>query len=489
MSIPAERHDEARALATRLDLDELRSQVNGHVVAPGDGEYDECREVWNAMIERYPAVIVRAQTAQDVVRALEFGRSRAVPVAVRAGGHSVAGNSVCDGGIVIDLRAMREVRVDPQARQATVGGGALLRDADAATQRHGLAVPAGVVSHTGVAGLALGGGMGWLTRKCGLTCDNLLEAEVVTPSAGLITADRDANSDLLWGLCGGGGNFGIVTRFRFQAHAVGPVVPVGAGIWPVDVALDVLRRYREVMPQAQDDLRALVEFRVGAARPELGAHHAKTPIIAISAIWTGRPERAEEVFRPLLAVEGALARDTLEMQFTELQKIDDDSQGHGANNYTRGGYLDSLDDETIEALADACRDMTSAESMIELGYQHGAQDLVAERDSAFANRTANYYLNVYARWPLAAEHQPHIDWTRSTFDSLAQWRRAGVYTNFLNADDQNERIAEAYGAYAMRRLGALKDRYDPENLLHLNQNIPPTRSGSRDQSIPEGSQR
>ena len=473
------RRERAREVAARLELDELRSRLRpASVIAPADADYDRAREIWNAMIDRYPAVIARCQTTQDVASALDFGRSRNLPVAVRAGGHSVAGNSVCDGGIVIDLRDARAVAVDPASRSVAVAGGALLRELDAATQVHGLAVPAGVVSHTGIAGLALGGGMGWLTRKCGLTCDNLLAADIVTPAAGSLAVGPDSHPELLWGLRGGGGNFGIVTRFRFQAHPIGPIVPVGFGIWRLDAGLRVLRRYRDVMPRASDDLRALVEVRLGASRPEIGPQHPRTPILGIMAVWTGPRDAAAAAFGELLSVQGSLVSGTQEMPFVDLQRVDDDSQGHGANNYTTGGYLASLDDETIEALQAAGNAMTSADSMIELGYQHGAQDHLQEHDTAFANRAANYYVNVYARWPIGTDNDPHVHWARASLDCLTPWRSPGVYTNFLNVDDQQPRIDEAFGALTLRRLGALKDRYDPDNTLRLNQNVEPTRTST-----------
>ncbi len=466
---------EAREIAARLDLDELRSGLRGRVIEPSDDEYDRHREIWNAMIDRYPAVIAGCESTEDVVSALDFGRSRGLPIAVRAGGHSVAGNSICDRGIVIDLRGMRAVQVDPAGRVVTAGGGALLRELDAAAQVHGLAVPAGVVSHTGVAGLALGGGMGWLTRKCGLTCDNLLAADMVTPASGPLSVDDDSHPELMWGLRGGGGNFGIVTRFCFQAHPIGPTVPVGFGVWKLNAALPVLRRYREVMPQASADLRALIDIRLGASRPELGPEFARTPILGVMAIWTGSPDGAHQAFRSLLSLKGTLAEDTLQIPFVDLQRIDDDSQGHGANNYTRGGYLDGIADEAIQALQAAGNAMTSPESMIELGYQHGAQDRLGEHDTAFANRASNYYFNVYGRWPIGSDHEPHRQWARESFDRLSPWRTAGVYTNFLNADDQEQRIDEAYGKTTLRRLVALKDQYDPHNALRLNQNVSPTR--------------
>jgi FAD/FMN-containing dehydrogenase len=318
--------------------------------------------------------------------------------------------------------------------------------------------------------------MGWLTRKCGLTCDNLLAADIVTPAAGPLVASPDSHPDLLWGLCGGGGNFGIVTRFRFQAHPIGPIVPIGFGIWRLDDALPVLRRYRDVMPHASDDLRALVELRLGASRPEVGPQHAQTPILGIMAIWAGPPDGAAAAFDELLPLQGALVSGTQEMRFVDLQQLDDDSQGHGANNYTTGGYLDSLDDDTIEALQAAGNAMTSADSMIELGYQHGAQDRLQEHDTAFANRAANYYVNVYARWPIGTENERHVQWARASLECLTPWRSPGVYTNFLNPDDQQPRIDEAFGELTLRRLGAVKDSYDPDNTLRLNQNVDPTRA-------------
>lgn len=424
------------------------------------------------MIDRYPALIVRCRTAQDVAAAIAFARDQGVALTVKGGGHSVAGHSMIDNGVVVDLGRMRRVTVDPDARTVRVGPGCLLADMDRATQVHGLATPAGVMSQTGVAGLALGGGVGWLTRKHGLTCDNLLSARVVLADGSMVTASPDDHADLYWGLRGAGTNFGVVTDFLFATHFVAQQLPLGVAMYRLDDAADALEHYDRTMRHAPDDLRVVLYLRRAFAEPGVPDDLINEPVCVLVSVWTGDATDAEAVNQDLWRGASPVFAGVSAVPFLELQSLNDMLLGAGACNYTKGGYLGEFTDACIAALLESARRLPEGISALEIAYQHGAQDRLAENDTAFPDRHADHFLNVITRWTPGDDGQPHIDWARETFDNTSAWHSGGIYTNFLAYDDEG-RVRDAYRNGKYERLATLKAKYDPDNVFHSNANIVP----------------
>ncbi len=456
-------------------VSDLRRQLRGPVSARGDSRYDSAREIWNAAIDRHPAVVAECADEADIVAALRIGQEHALPVAVRGGGHSVAGMGTCDGGLVIALGSISHVTVLPEARLVRVGGGALLGAVDRVCQQHGLAVPAGVVSHTGAGGLALGGGFGWLTRRYGLTCDSLIGARVVTPAGEVLDVSESERPELLWGLRGGGGNFGVVTEFTFRAHPVPNFLPVALGVWSLDEARAVVQTYRAVMPQQPNDVKGTLFFVV--ADPSLGVPGAFVgePVLVLVQPWIGADERAARAsFSALRNAATPLVGEIAMTRWLDLQTREDAISGHGKGNYTKGGYLDAIDDELIEVMVESARQMPGDMCQLELIPHGGAQLNVAEADSAFADRDAPYSFNVFSRWSIENDEGARfIEWSRSTHAAMRPYARSGVYTNFFAADDGQDRVVAAFGREKYSRLAQLKAEYDPQNVLAFNQNILP----------------
>jgi FAD/FMN-containing dehydrogenase len=456
------------------DITQLEVAVDGSVIAPGDREYDRARRVWNAMIDKRPALVVLCERTADVVAALAFARECGLVVAVRGGGHSVAGNSTCDDGLVIDLSRMNQVVVDPERALVRAGGGSLLGELDRACQRHNLATPSGLVSHTGIGGLALGGGVGWLTRKYGLTCDSLVSAEVVLADGRVVRASESELPDLYWALRGGGGNFGIVTEFEFRCHPVPVRVPVGFAAWPLANAGEFLRVYRDLMPEQSNEMKATAVICLAPDADWVPIEIVGEPVCMLCQVWAGDDiEAAERAFKPF-ASAGSPAFSGLDwMYYLDLQTIEDASSGPGQCNYTKGGYLDTITDGTIEALLEAGGRL-SAQSLVEVIPHGGAQLRMGDDDTAFSHREAMYSFNVFSRWaPEDAPWERYIEWARATYGALEPYATGGVYTNFFSEDDRRERVVAAYGPQKYRRLAELKARYDPGNVFSLNGNIEP----------------
>jgi FAD/FMN-containing dehydrogenase len=434
--------------------------MRGSVVLPGDDAYDPARHIWNGMVDRRPAAILRCADTPDVVRALAFARATGLPIAIRAGGHSIAGKSICDGGIVIDLSPMSSVAVDPATRTVRCGAGALLRDMDAATQAHGLAVSSGIVGHTGVAGLTLGGGMGRMSRRHGLTCDNLLEAEVVLAGGEVVCASPAAHADLFWGLCGGGANLGIVTSFTFRAQPVGPTVFGGLVLHAMADAPAALRRYRDFCRTAPD----------GAS---VDAALLATPdgrFLATSACHIGTPEEGARDLAPLRA--GQPIQDMMApLAYTALQTSMDELFAHGQRFYWKSCYMNALPDEAIEALVALFAEVPAPPSLIVLQQMGGAIARRPEAEAAFAGRGAQWNCIPIAIWTDPAEDDHQIAWARGVFEAMRPFASGGVYVNDLG-DEGEERVRAAYGAN-FARLSALKAKYDPENVFRANQNVRP----------------
>jgi FAD/FMN-containing dehydrogenase len=449
----------------------LRAVLAGDVISPGDEGYDEHRRVWNGSIDRRPALIARCADVDDVRAALRFAQDHELPVAVRSGGHSFPGLSVRDGALVIDLRRLNQVRVDPDARVVGVQAGALLGEVDAATQIHGLAVPAGIVSHTGLAGLTLGGGIGWIQRKFGLTVDSLVSADVVTADGDFVRASQDENPDLFWGLRGGGGNFGVVTDFRFRAHRLGPQVMAGATFWPMDQAPGVLRRHRDWIADCPDELMTLVVQRLAPPLPAVPPELVGKPVVAVVACYAGDVEEGERVLQPMRGFGSPVLDLFAPKPFVAHQQMFDPSFRHGCWYYVRSCDVAELSDDVLDVVVEHGRRITSPLSSIALWQMGGAVARVGEDETAFNGRQAGFTFNINGNTASEDGFDEQRQWARDYWTALAPFHTS-VYVNFL-MEEGEERVREAYGDGKYQRLRALKSRYDPANVFRFNQNIRP----------------
>ena len=455
-------------------IEELRGAIHGELITPGDPGYDEARKIWNDVHDRHPAVIVRCAGAADVMRAIELARSEDLPLAVRGGGHSIPGYSTNDGGVVIDMSAMRGVRVDPDARRAVAQAGATWADFDHETQAFGLAVTGGLVSTTGIAGFTLGGGIGWLMRKHGLTADNLVSADMVTAEGRLVHASENENQDLFWALRGGGGNFGVVTAFEYRLHPVGPTVYGGAAFYPGERAREILRAYRDLVSDMPDELTTMVNLTTAPPVPFLPEEVHGKPVVAIVGAHAGTLEDGEAAMAPVRAALGEPVADLFgPIPYVALQSLLDPLFAKGARNYMRSGFLHGIDDETIETLLEFYEKKSSPTSEIHVQHLDGAVGRVAPDATAFRHRRSPFLFNVVGRWTDPAEDQTHYAWGRALHLALEPHADGGVYVNFLDSEG-DARVREAYGEDTYARLQAVKDRYDPTNLFRLNQNIRPS---------------
>jgi FAD/FMN-containing dehydrogenase len=458
----------------RLDapaLTELERSFRGQLVRPSDPAYDEQRKVWNGSIDRSPALIARCAGAADVIAAVKFARATGLQVAVRGGGHSFPGLSVCDGGVVIDLGPMNGIRVDPEARTVRAQAGVLLGELDRETQAFGLAVPSGIVTHTGLAGLTLGGGIGWLMRKHGLTIDQLIAVDVVTADGDLVRASDNENPDLFWGLRGGGGNFGIVTEFEFRLNPVGPIVLAGPIFWPMSESANVLRFYREWIADAPDELMTIVVHRKAPSLPFVPADLRGELVVAVVSCYAGSVDDGERAVRPLRKV-GSPVLDLCEPKpFLAHQGMFDPSYPHGWSYYMRACDVAGLTDEVIDITVDHSLRIGSPLTAFPIWQRGGAAARVDEQDAAFHGRGAGYTFNIAAATESAEGFDEEREWVRAFWAALAP-HHTSVYVNFL-MDEGEERIRQAYGDQKYDRLKALKRRYDPDNFFRLNQNIAP----------------
>lgn len=450
---------------------ELESGFAGEIVRPDDGAYDEYRRVWNGSIDRRPAVIARCVGADDVGAALTFARRTGLPIAVRGGGHSFPGLSVCDDGIVIDLAPMRSVTVDPEARTAHVQGGALLGDVDRATQPSGLAVPSGIVTHTGVAGLTLGGGIGWVMRKYGLSIDQLSSVELTTAEGERVIASEAENADLFWGVRGGGGNFGIVTAFDFNLCEVGPTVVAGPVFWPIEQSPQVLRFYRDWIADAPDELMTIVMHRKAPPLPFVPPELHGTLIVGVVCCYTGPVDEGERVVRPMKQFGSPVLDQCVPKPFIEHQAMFDPSFPPGRWYYFRSCDVAELSDEVIDITVEHTRRIQSPLTSFPIWQVGGAVARVGENEMAFSGRGVGHTFNINAATATADGFDAEREWVRDFWSALEPFHTS-VYMNFL-MDEGEERIRQAYGPEKYDRLKALKRKYDPGNLFRLNQNIPP----------------
>ena len=452
-------------------LDEMRTALRGPVIGPRDGEYDQARRIYNAMIDRRPAAIVRCSDAGDVMSAVGFLRDHGLEAAVRGGGHSGPGLCVVDGGVTVDLSPMRWVRVDPRARTAEVGGGSLLADLDHAAHAFGLATPAGIQSTTGVGGLTLGGGHGHLTRKYGLTSDNLLSADVVLADGGFVSADEKEHADLFWALRGGGGNFGVVTAFKFRLH---PVDTVGLGItlWPVDRLREVLRWYRDFLPQAPDDLNGFfAEFVVPPGPPFPEEIHGRK-MCGVVWCWLGDPDRAEDALAPASRPGTPAFHFTAPMPYPMVQSMFDELLAPGMQWYWRGAFFDRISDEAIEVHARFAEAMPTGLSTMHLYPVDAAAHHPGPDDTAWAYRDARWSGVIAGIDPDPANAAAITEWATAYADALRPHSMGAAYVNFMGSGESGDRVRAAYRDH-YARLAAIKRTYDPDNFFHANQNIAP----------------
>jgi FAD/FMN-containing dehydrogenase len=464
---------EPARVAIATDDERLRNSVHGPVIGPEDEGYDEARSIWNGAIDRRPAWITRCTGLADVVAAVRFARERDLLVAVRSGGHGVGGHALCDDGLVIDLSPMKGIHVDPQARTARAEAGVLWGELDRETQLFGLATVGGIVSHTGVSGLTLGGGIGWLMRKYGATVDNLLSVDLVTAEGELVTASEDENPDLFWGVRGAGGNFGIVTSFEYRLHPVGPIVLAGPIFHPLEDAPEVLRFYRELAAAAPDELTTIVELELAPPLPFLPEDVHGKPIVMVGACYVGEAPVGAEVVQPLKEF-GSPIVDRLEPKpYVALQSMFDPLVPHGWHRYWKSVELPTLTDGAIDTLIDHTSRITSPRSYTIILQLGGALGRVPEDATAFSQRDATHNVVINAVWTQDdPEGDRHTAWARDFFDAMQPHARDRVYVNFLG-DEGPDRVRQAYGTEKYDRLVELKRAYDPTNFFRLNQNIEP----------------
>ena len=451
-------------------LEALRAGLRGPLCLPGDPGYDEARTIWNAMIDRRPAAIVRATAAEDVVAAVNFARDNGLLLAVRGGGHNIAGHAVCDDGLMLDLSLMKSIQVDAAARTARVAPGATLGELDQATQAHGLALPVGINSTTGVAGLTLGGGFGWLSRKFGLTIDNLKSVEIVTADGNRRRASESDDPELFWAVRGGGANMGVVTSFEFQLHSVGPEVFAGLIVHPFDQARTLLQSYRQVTAKAPDDLTVWAVLRQAPPLPFIPTEWHGREVVVLAFCYVGGVANGEAAIAPLRAIGKPIAEHVGPMPLVGWQTAFDPLLTPGARNYWKSHDFKDLNDGAIGAITDGVGRLPSPECEVFIGSLGGAINRVPASATAYPHRDIQFVMNVHTRWRDPADDKKCIAWARGVFDAVAPFATGGVYVNFMPEDEPARVQAGAYGQnYA--RLSKLKAKYDPRNLFRLNQNV------------------
>jgi FAD/FMN-containing dehydrogenase len=452
-------------------IDALKESIRGRVLTPQSEQYDEARTVWNAMIDRRPALIVQCASAADVVRVVQFAGEHKLLVAVRGGGHNIAGNAVCDGGLVIDLSPMKSVRVDPTGQTARVEPGVTLGEFDRDAQAFGLATPTGINSTTGVAGLTLGGGFGWLSRKLGLSIDNLISADVVTAAGELVKANETERPDLFWAIRGGGGNFGIVTSFEFKLHKIGPVVLAGLIVHPLDAARDVLRFYRDFIKSTPQEFVCWFVMRKAPPLPFLSVEWHGKEILALAVCYSGAIGEGERVTKPLRSFGQPIADVIAPAPFVSWQRTLDPLLTPGSRNYWKSHDFREMSDGLIDVLIGFARRIPDPQSEIAFAQLGEGVTRVPREATAYTHRDAQFVMNVHGRWDNPANDTKCISWARELFQAAAPFATGGAYVNFLT-QEENDRVRLAYGTN-FDRLIQLKKKYDPANFFRLNQNILP----------------
>jgi FAD/FMN-containing dehydrogenase len=464
--------------STKVLLDEARvaafeTRLRGGLLRPGDEAYEERRRVWNGMIDRRPALIVRSASVADVIEAVNFARENDLILAVRGGGHNVAGTAVADDGLVIDLSEMKTIRVNPERRTVRAEGGVTIGELDHETQMFGLATPQGVVSETGIAGLTLGGGLGWLRRKHGLSSDNLLSVDIVTADGRFLTASEDAHADLFWAVRGGGGNFGVVTSFEYRLHPVGPEVMFTFVVYPGDRARKVLRFYEEYMAQAPDEVSPIAVLgRVPHAEVFPEESHGK-PYVALLAMYSGSVDEGERVLAPMRKLGDPIVDLSGPMPYVEAQKVLDEDYPDGWRYYWKSVNTCGLDDNVIGRLISHAEAAPSEYSTIDVWYQGGAMGRIGAGETAFGERSAPILLGIEANWEHPKHDEANVAWARDTIADMRRFSDGGMYVNFPGFGEEGQQMMlDAYGEN-YEKLAAIKAKYDPANLFRVNQNIKP----------------
>jgi hypothetical protein len=448
----------------------LQGKFKGDLLRPGHSQYEDARVIWNGMVAKSPGLIARCADVEDVQQVVRIASATGMLTAVRCGGHSLAGFSTCDGGLVIDLSKMRQVTVDSDACRARFAGGCLLGSIDNATQRAGLVFPSGVVSHTGASGLVLGGGTGWLTRRFGMSCDNVEGFNLVTADGSIVQCNARENPDLFWALRGGGGNFGVVTEFDVRLHPLTSVT-LAQGLTGEDDIRQLLEFWRDFMADAPIDLKWNIDLRLAPKDGEVTAELRGRPVAGSALVYSGSAEEGERYLRQALSMchPDSVSRNVV--SFLHLQTMADAAFPHGQRYYTKSGYFAYLDDATIDSLLEAAGSLPSVGTIIEFAYLGGAAAQIPARETAFGDRSAPFIMNLLAAWPEATDDNVHIGWIRGLFSKLRPAMRPGVYVNFMSGDEQ-DRVPEAYRE-RWDRMVAVKTQYDPYNFFRLNQNVPP----------------
>jgi FAD/FMN-containing dehydrogenase len=451
---------------------EFGDSLRGKLIQHSDTDYDEVRKIWNAMIDRKPSLIVQVADADDVALALNFARENKLDITIRGAGHNIAGNCICDGGLMIDFSAMKKTTVDVSKKTAFVQPGATLKDFDAEVQKHGLTTPVGINSTTGIAGLTLGGGFGWLTRKYGFTIDNLLSVEVITVDGKRLHASEKENSDLFWAIRGGGGNFGVITQFEFQLHPVGPEIFSGLLVFPFNQAKSILKQYKNFITNTPPEFNAWVVLRKAPPLPFLPeeVHGKEVVVLAIAVI--ADIEKNEKLVDSLRAFGQPVGEHIGRMPYVNWQQAFDPLLTPGARNYWKSHNFTELNDGALDLMVEYAGKLPSPQCEIFIAYLEGKFNTVPVNAMAFPNRDLKFILNVHGRWDDAGQDQSGIGWAREFFTATSKFASAGAYVNFMTEDEQ-DRVTKAYGPN-YQKLADIKKKYDPNNLLRFNQNIKPT---------------
>jgi len=449
----------------------FRRLVAGNVILPGDSGYDEHRAIWNGMFDKNPALIVRCTSTEDISQSVQFARKNQLQIAVKGGGHNSAGNAVCDDGIVIDLSLMQDVQVNAGTQTATVAGGCLLGKVDEATQEHGLAVSAGIVSHTGAGGLTLGGGFGWISRKYGLTIDNLLSVELVTAEGKVVTASATENEDLFWAVRGGGGNFGIVSSFEFQAANIGREVYTGPLVKRFEDAGDYFRFYREYVRTMPDEMTIWSVLRHAPPLPFIPEEYHGKMVLLIPFVWLGDQAEGEKLLQPIRDKGENIGDGSGMKPWTGWQAAFDGLVEHGARNYWKSHHLKNLNDECIKEILTYAASLPHGESEVFIPHMEGAPARIDPESTAFPHRNTPFLLNIHTRWRDASDDDRCIRWAKEFHDATRPFSQ-GVYVNFLS-EEGDARVKEAYTEEVWNRLVETKRKWDPANVFRMNQNIAP----------------
>lgn len=452
-------------------IPKLRNSLKGQIFLPGDNNYDKARKIWNGMIDRHPAIIVRVADENDVPLAINFAIENDLIISILGGGHHIAGNSLCDDGLVIDFSGMRDVRVDTQKRRAFVEPGATLGDFDKAVQAYGLTTPTGINSTTGIAGLTLGGGFGWLTRKYGMTVDNLISAKIVTADGRKRHVSNKEHPDLFWAIRGGGGNFGVVTEFEFDLHPVGPEILAGLLAFPFKQARKVLREYRSFIQNTPEEFNAWVVLRHAPLLPFLAEEVHGKMVVVLAVFYDGDLAKGEKMISKVRTFGNPIGEHVGLQPYTSWQQAFDPLLTPGARNYWKSHNFTELKDRVLEKVIDYAGNMPSTQCEIFIGLVAGVANRIPKEATAYNARDAKYIMNVHGRWEHKKDDSRCIGWARDFFKATAPYSSGGAYVNFMTADEK-ERVKAAYGSN-FKRLVNIKTKYDPKNLFHMNQNINP----------------